>query len=103
MQRISLVKMFEFLLIFIKFCSNFYFFLSGQIYGAESGLLKPFLHTWSLSVEEQFYILFPIILFITFKYTKKYLLHVLIFGFITLSIAHAIMVSFWIIGISTKL
>jgi len=64
------------------FGSNFYFHTSGQEYGALSGLLKPFLHTWSLSVEEQFYILFPIIMLITFKYLKKYLIHVLIFGFI---------------------
>ena len=66
----------------LGFSSNFYFHYSGQEYGAESGLLKPFLHTWSLSVEEQFYILFPIVLLITFKYFRKYLLHLLILGFI---------------------
>jgi peptidoglycan/LPS O-acetylase OafA/YrhL len=65
----------------LGFSSNFYFHYSGQIYGAESGLLKPFLHTWSLSVEEQYYILFPIILLITFKYFRKYLIHILILGF----------------------
>jgi peptidoglycan/LPS O-acetylase OafA/YrhL len=65
----------------LGFSSNFYFHYSGQIYGAESGLLKPFLHTWSLSVEEQFYILFPIVLLITFKYFRKYLIHILILGF----------------------
>ena len=53
------------------FGSNFYFHYSGQQYGAENGLLKPFLHTWSLAVEEQFYILFPLILFIVFKYFRK--------------------------------
>src|SRR6056300_219804 len=62
--------------------SNFYFWHSGQQYGAESGLLKPFLHTWSLSVEEQFYILFPIVLLITFKYFRNYLIHILILGFV---------------------
>ena len=66
----------------LGFSSNFYFHYSGQIYGAESGLLKPFLHTWSLSVEEQFYILFPIVLLITFKYFRKYLIHILILGFV---------------------
>jgi len=66
----------------LGFISNFYFHYSGQQYGADSSLLKPFLHTWSLSVEEQYYILFPIILFITFKYLKKYIIHILIFGFI---------------------
>ena len=66
----------------LGFSSNFYFHYSGQGYGAIDGLLKPFLHTWSLSVEEQFYILFPIVLLITFKYFRKYLIHILILGFI---------------------
>ena len=65
----------------LGFSSNFYFHYSGQQYGAESGLFKPFLHTWSLSVEEQFYILFPITLLVTFKYFRKYLIHILILGF----------------------
>ncbi len=72
----------------LGFTSNFYFHYSGQIYGAENGLYKPFLHTWSLSVEEQFYILFPLTLFVTFRYFRKYLLHILILGFaISLAIA----------------
>jgi len=66
----------------LGFTSNFYFHYSGQEYGAVSGLLKPFLHTWSLAVEEQFYILFPIGLLIIFKYFKNYLIHILILGFI---------------------
>ena len=66
----------------LGFSSNFYFHYSGQQYGAGSGMYIPFLHTWSLSVEEQYYILFPIVLLITFKYFKKYLIHILIFGFI---------------------
>ena len=66
----------------LGFSSNFYFHYSGQQYGAVGGLLKPFLHTWSLSVEEQYYILFPIVLLITFKYFRNYLIHILILGFI---------------------
>ena len=66
----------------LGFSSNFYFHYSGQIYGATDGLLKPFLHTWSLSVEEQYYILFPIVLLITYKFFRKYLIHILTFGFI---------------------
>jgi peptidoglycan/LPS O-acetylase OafA/YrhL len=62
----------------LGFSSNFYFHFSGQEYGAEDGLLKPFLHTWSLSVEEQYYILFPILLIITYKFFKKYLLIILL-------------------------
>ena len=66
----------------LGFSSNFYFHYSGQQYGDEIGLYKPFLHTWSLSVEEQYYILFPIVLLITFKYFRKYLIHILILGLI---------------------
>jgi peptidoglycan/LPS O-acetylase OafA/YrhL len=66
----------------LGFSSNFYFHHSGQIYGVESGLIKPFLHTWSLSVEEQYYILFPIVLLVAFKYLRKYIGIVLIIGFI---------------------
>ncbi len=66
----------------LGFSSNFYFHYSGQQYGAESALLKPFLHTWSLSVEEQFYILFPVVLLITFKYFRNHLLTILVIGLI---------------------
>ncbi len=41
--------------------SNIFFYFSTTEYGADSSLLKPFMHTWSLSVEEQFYIFFPLI------------------------------------------
>ena len=67
----------------LGFSSNYYFHFTGQQYGAVSGLLKPFLHTWSLSIEEQFYILFPITIFLSFKYFKKYIIHLIIFGFLT--------------------
>jgi len=66
----------------LGFSSNFYFWSSGEQYGATSGLLKPFLHTWSLSVEEQYYILFPIVLIFTFKYFRKHLVHILVLGLI---------------------
>ena len=66
----------------IGYSSNIYFYYTDQQYGAVSGLLKPFLHTWSLAIEEQFYILFPIILLIVFKYFKKYLIFFLITSFI---------------------
>ena len=55
----------------IGFGSNFYFYFSGQLYGAESGLLKPLLHTWSLSIEEQYYIIFPLLFFIICNYFKN--------------------------------
>ena len=78
----NLVDFSKSILYSLGFSSNFYFHYSGQEYGAQSGLFKPFLHTWSLSVEEQYYILFPIILLVTFKYFRNYLIHILILGFI---------------------
>ena len=44
--------------------------------------LKPLLHTWTLGLEEQFYIFFPITLFVIWKFCRKYLLHFIIAGII---------------------
>jgi len=77
----NLVDFSKSILYSLGFSSNFYFHYSGLEYSVE-GLQHPFLHTWSLSVEEQYYILFPIILLIIFKYFRKHLIHILIFGFI---------------------
>lgn len=78
----SLIDFSKSIIYSLGFSSNYYFWHSGHLYGVESGFLKPFLHTWSLSVEEQYYILFPIVLLITFKYFRKYLIHILILGFV---------------------
>ena len=78
----SLIDFSKSILYSLGFSSNFYFHYSGQEYEDVSGLLKPFLHTWSLSVEEQFYLLFPIALLIVIKYFRKYLIHTLIIIFL---------------------
>ncbi len=49
------------LLASIFFVSNMFWYAVSLEYGAEPGLIKPFLHTWSLAVEEQFYIFFPLL------------------------------------------
>ena len=53
------------------FLSNYWFFLEGS-YLEGASELKPLLHTWSLSVEEQFYIIFPIFLFYLSKIRKSF-------------------------------
>ena len=73
----------------IFFISNFYFHYTETLYGTEIGLLKPFLHTWSLSVEEQFYLIFPVFIVLCFKFIKKYITPILVLGFIlSLGISH---------------
>ena len=62
----------------IFFGSNFFFYFITAEYGAATALLKPFLHTWSLGVEEQFYILFPILLVLFHKYLRKNLFLLLV-------------------------
>jgi len=52
------------------FLSNFYWYESLQVYGAEASSLKPFLHTWSLAIEEQYYFIFPIILIAAIRWLK---------------------------------
>ncbi|WGV98432.1 acyltransferase family protein [Vibrio sp. YMD68] len=51
----------------LGFVSNFYFWSTTHYFGA-SAELKPLLHTWSLSVEEQYYIFMPIYVFLVYRY-----------------------------------
>jgi len=53
----------------LLFGSNIWFWLGDDYWAAESAL-RPFLHTWSLSVEEQFYVLFPIIVLLIWRYAR---------------------------------
>ena len=66
----------------IFFSSNFYFYFSGVEYIKQDSLLQPLLHTWSLSVEEQFYIIFPIFFYFIYKKFNSLFLPALIFIFI---------------------
>lgn len=65
----------------IWFSSNFVFFFQDGYYAAPSAL-KPLLHTWSLAVEEQFYIIFPVLYFGLYKYCRRYLPVVLLVIFL---------------------
>lgn len=57
------------------FSSNIYFYFDQITYAAESSLLKPLLHTWSLGIEEQFYLILPFLIVLIFKlFNKKYLI-----------------------------
>ena len=68
----------ESILASLFFGSNFFFYFSTTEYGADSALFKPFLHMWSLGVEEQFYLVFPILAIVAFKYFRKHFLTILV-------------------------
>ena len=55
----------------LGFSSNILFYSEVGYFDAHSQL-KPLLHTWSLAVEEQFYIIFPLLLIALHKWLKKY-------------------------------
>lgn len=57
----------------LLFSSNIWFWLQDA-YTAEPSRLKPLLHTWTLSVEEQFYIIFPVLVLLVLKLRKSLLL-----------------------------
>lgn len=72
----------------IFFYSNLYFHYSGQAYGEMTMSAQPLLHTWSLSVEEQFYILYPL-LFITLLVFFKNKIKLFFYFFIVGSVIFA--------------
>jgi|TARA_B110000238_G_scaffold185862_1_gene214466 peptidoglycan/LPS O-acetylase OafA/YrhL len=52
------------------FSSNILFWLESG-YFETAAEAKPLLHTWSLAVEEQYYVLFPIFLFFAWRFGKN--------------------------------
>jgi peptidoglycan/LPS O-acetylase OafA/YrhL len=63
------------------FASNILFWReSGYFDGAAE--LKPLLHTWSLAVEEQYYLIFPLFLMLTWRLGKRWILVLLVAVFV---------------------
>lgn len=71
-------------------------FSSNILFWRESGYfdtaaeLKPLLHTWSLAVEEQYYVLFPILMMLSWTSRRRRLLAVLLIAFL-----FSITVGYW--------
>lgn len=60
---------------------NFYFALQGGYFTTPLEEM-PLLHTWSLGVEEQFYLLFPLFLIFVWRTARKHVLNVILFALI---------------------
>lgn len=54
----------------VLFVSNVFFWKESD-YFAPAAELSPLLHTWSLAVEEQFYIVFPIMLALVWRFGRR--------------------------------
>lgn len=65
----ELVKFSNSLLSAISFTSNIFFYYEDP-YTSSASELKPLLHTWSLSVEWQYYLIFPVLLFCFYRVFK---------------------------------
>ena len=61
----------------VLFVSNMYFWRQSGYFDSPSEE-KPLLHTWSLAVEEQYYLLFPLFLFLAWRLRKQNVFWVLI-------------------------
>lgn len=66
----------------IAFSSNIFFYFQDS-YNAEANSLTPLLHLWSLGVEEQFYIFYPLLLLALHK-CRKYTFAIIILSILSL-------------------
>ncbi|WP_404418465.1 acyltransferase family protein [Marinospirillum sp.] len=75
-------------LVAISFFASNILFWRKEDYFAPAAEENPMLHTWSLAVEEQFYIFFPILLLILWRFGKSPVFYtVLLFSFLSLLLA----------------
>lgn len=58
------------------YLSNVYFWQNVNYFGLHPEFV-PLLHTWSLAVEEQFYLAFPAFLYLVYKFAKRRLWYVI--------------------------
>ena len=64
------LKFYQSLIYSLFFSSNFFFWFDGGYFGPNDEL-KPLLHYWSLAIEEQFYLIFPLAFLFFLKFFKK--------------------------------
>jgi peptidoglycan/LPS O-acetylase OafA/YrhL len=60
------------------FVSNLWFWRASGDYFAADVKMEPLLHTWSLAVEEQFYIVFPLLMALAARFARRRVLHLIV-------------------------
>jgi peptidoglycan/LPS O-acetylase OafA/YrhL len=53
------------------YVGNWHFILIGSNYFNQTGLPSPLTHTWSLAIEEQFYLVWPLVVLGVMKFTRR--------------------------------
>jgi len=75
--------------------SNFHFLNASEDYFHQGVSEMPLLHTWSLSVEEQFYIFFPLLIIVGHRFVKSRARLTVCFGILCLA---SLFLSQWVVS-----
>jgi peptidoglycan/LPS O-acetylase OafA/YrhL len=67
----------------VFFSSNIFFWIKSD-YFSTLAELKPLLHTWSLAVEEQYYLVFPLLMILIWKGDRRHIRATTVFGIMAL-------------------
>ncbi|TCG05677.1 hypothetical protein BZM27_32005 [Paraburkholderia steynii] len=76
----------------VAFVANVYFYLTRD-YFTQDASASALLHLWSLGVEEQYYIIWPVALFLLWRYTSRRMATFVIVAAILLSLASSVYLS----------
>ena len=77
------------------FASNVLFYLEEGDYFSLNAEDKPLLHTWSLAVEEQYYLFFPVFLWLLWRFRKRnVVLMICLVAFLSLLLSELILEKF---------
>ncbi len=66
----------------VFFASNILLYIKGDVYFGVAYDDNPLLHMWSLAVEEQYYIIFPIFLMLSWVLGKRWIVAILVIAFV---------------------